>query len=180
MRISFPELTFCVNSYPSFFPSLLLLQWHVKDPSHSAKSAGGTLYLNTHTSFIQRSWSGLTVLSRHNMGTYQGNELTHKSSGNVLQQSSRFAEPLWTDLGSKSGTGVHKLIFNWANSTGWTDSSKIFPKNPCMWGKSRHHHHVWNCQCSEEVLVFFFCFFPLITIVLSLLHYLYIIVARQK
>ena len=39
--------------------SLVLLQWHVKDPSHSAKSAGGRLQLNTHTHLTQRSQRGL-------------------------------------------------------------------------------------------------------------------------
>ena len=35
-------------------------QWHVKDPGHSAKNAGGRLQLNTHTPLNQRSRSGLT------------------------------------------------------------------------------------------------------------------------
>ena len=30
-------------------PPPMLPQWHVKDPNHSAKSAGGRLHLNTHT-----------------------------------------------------------------------------------------------------------------------------------
>ena len=28
----------------------VLSQWHIKDPGHSAKSSGGRLHLNTHTS----------------------------------------------------------------------------------------------------------------------------------
>ena len=36
---------FSVRSNPVFF----LLQWHVKDPSHSAISAGGRLHLKMHT-----------------------------------------------------------------------------------------------------------------------------------
>ena len=49
-----------------------LPQWHVKDPSHSAKSAEGRLRLNTHTPLTQQSWSGLTMLLfRHSVGTYQ-------------------------------------------------------------------------------------------------------------
>ena len=49
----------------------MLPQWHIKDPGHSAKSAGGWLHLNTHTPLIQRSWSGLTMpLCRHSVGTY--------------------------------------------------------------------------------------------------------------
>ena len=58
-------------------------QRHVKDPSHSAKSAGGRLYLNTHTPLTQRSRSGLTIPSRHSVGTDKENELTRIWSGNV-------------------------------------------------------------------------------------------------
>ena len=47
-------------------------QWHVKDPGHSARSAGGRLHLNMHTPLTQQSRSGLTMpLSRHSVGTYQ-------------------------------------------------------------------------------------------------------------
>ena len=50
----------------------VLPEWHVKDPSHSAKSAGGRLHVKTHTPLTQRSRSGLTMaLSRHSVGTYQ-------------------------------------------------------------------------------------------------------------
>ena len=53
-------LLFGVHSIP------VTLQWHVKDPGHSAKSADGRLHLNMRTPMIQRSWSGLTMpLCRH-------------------------------------------------------------------------------------------------------------------
>ena len=39
----------------------LLPQWHINDPSHSAKSASGSLQLNTHRSFTQWSQSGLKI-----------------------------------------------------------------------------------------------------------------------
>ena len=54
-------------------PSTPVLQhWHMKDPGHSAKSAGGRLHLNMHTPLTQQSQSGLTMLlSRHSVGTYQ-------------------------------------------------------------------------------------------------------------
>ena len=56
------RLLFGVHSTP------VLLQWHVKDPGHSAKSAGGRLHLNTYTPLTQRSWSGLTMpLCRHSL-----------------------------------------------------------------------------------------------------------------
>ena len=52
--------------------SPMLPQWHVKDPSHSAKTAGGRLHLSMHTMLTQQSRSGLTMLlSRHSVGTYQ-------------------------------------------------------------------------------------------------------------
>ena len=50
----------------------MLPQWHVKDPGHSAKSAGGRLNLNTHTPLTQRSRSGLTMsLCMYSMETCQ-------------------------------------------------------------------------------------------------------------
>ena len=52
--------------------SPVLLQWHVKDPSHSAKSTAGSLHLNTHTPLTRWSWSGLTMLYRHSVGNYKG------------------------------------------------------------------------------------------------------------
>ena len=91
-----PESTLCavlfgVRSTP------VLPQWQVKDPDHSAKSAGGRLHLNTRTPLTQRIRSGLTMpLSRHSVG-----ELTRNSSGNTRSQLSQRAEPLWTDPGLK-------------------------------------------------------------------------------
>ena len=59
-------LLFGVRSTP------VLPQRHVKDPGHSAKSAGGRLHLNTQTPLTQRSRSGLTLpLCRHSVGTCQ-------------------------------------------------------------------------------------------------------------
>ena len=49
----------------------MLPQWHLKDPGHSAKSAGGRLRLNTQTPLTRQSRSELTVpLFRHSVGTY--------------------------------------------------------------------------------------------------------------
>ena len=94
----------------------MLLQWHVKDPGHSAKSAGGRLHLNTHTPLTQRrpltqqSWSWLTLLlSRHSMGTYQETS-SHTTCQGTFSQSSQHPEQLWTDPGLKSGITVCKLI----------------------------------------------------------------------
>ena len=47
-EFSSPESTLCADSSSVSVPPPLLPQWHVKDPGHSAKSAGGRLHLNTH------------------------------------------------------------------------------------------------------------------------------------
>ena len=65
-----------------------------KRPWSFCKSAGGRLRFSTHAPFIQGSQSGLTMPSRHSVGTDQGNKLTHNLSGNAHLQSSRLAEPL--------------------------------------------------------------------------------------
>ena len=51
-EFSSPGSTFCADSYFSIRSTLVLPQWHVKDPGHSAKSAGGRLQLNTHTPYV--------------------------------------------------------------------------------------------------------------------------------
>ena len=60
-EFSSPELALCADSYSESVPFTVLPQWHVKDPGHSAKSAGGRLHLNTHTPLTQQSRSGLTM-----------------------------------------------------------------------------------------------------------------------
>ena len=90
-----------------FHPVLLL--WHIKDPSFCQKRKWQK-YLNMPTSLTQQSWSGLTMLSMHSVGTSQGKEATCNLSGNTWPQSSQLAEPLWTDLVLKSGIGVCEMI----------------------------------------------------------------------
>ena len=94
----------------SAFSIPVLPQWYANDPGHSAKSAAGRLFLNTHLPLIQRSRSALTVLSLHTVGTFQRNELTCTSLGNAQPQSSQLAEPLRTDSGFKRGTSVRQPI----------------------------------------------------------------------
>ena len=47
---------------------------------------------------------------REQCGNLFGNEFTNKLSRNIRPQSSRLAEPLWTDSGVKNGTSVRELI----------------------------------------------------------------------
>ena len=67
LRVNFVYwLLFGVRSTP------VLPQWHVQDPGHSAKSAGGSLHLNKHTPLTHPSRSGLTMpLSRQSVGICQ-------------------------------------------------------------------------------------------------------------
>ena len=110
-RIFFSRVNFVCWLLFGVRSTLVLPQWHVKDPGHSAKSAGDRLHLNTRTPLNQRSRSGLTMsLSRHSVGLLSGNEFTRDSSGINRSQSSQLAEPLWTDPGLKSGTSAHELI----------------------------------------------------------------------
>ena len=138
-------LLFSVRSTP------LLPQWHVKDPGHFAKSAGGRLHLNTHTPLTQRSRSGLTMpLSRHSVGTLSGNELTCNSSGNTRSQSFQLAEPLWTNSGVKSGIGVRKLISTLKKKKKAQEGNElpnILPKS--SHAKKKSHHHLLKHACSS-------------------------------
>ena len=71
-EFSSPGSTLCADSYSVSVPTPVLPPWRVKDPGHSAKSAGGRLDLNMHTPWTQRSSSGLTMpLFRYSVGTYQ-------------------------------------------------------------------------------------------------------------
>ena len=73
-EVSSPESTLCADSYLVSIPALCYrtVQWHIKDPGHSAKSADGRLHLNMHTPLTHRSRSGLNMpLSRQSVGIYQ-------------------------------------------------------------------------------------------------------------
>ena len=108
-EVSSPESTLQDDSYLVSFPSLLP-QWHIKDPGHSAKSAGGQLHQNMHTPMTQQSQSGLTMqLSRRSVRTYPETSSCATCKG-TFSQSSQLTGPPWTDPGIKSGISVHKLI----------------------------------------------------------------------
>ena len=64
-EFSSPELSLCADLFGVHSIPMSPL-WHVKDPGHSAKSAGGRLHLNTHAPLSHRSRNGLIIpLSRH-------------------------------------------------------------------------------------------------------------------
>ena len=51
-RIFLLQGQLCVLTYFGICSTLVLLQYHVKDPDHSAKSAGGRLQLNAHIPYL--------------------------------------------------------------------------------------------------------------------------------
>ena len=60
-EFSSPGSTFCADSYFGICSTPVLPQYHVKDPGHSAKSAGGRLQLNTHAPYVCGfAWSDVT------------------------------------------------------------------------------------------------------------------------
>ena len=65
-----PQSQLCALLFGVCFTPLLP-QWHVEDPCHTAKSAGGRLHLDTRTPLTKRSRSRLTMpLSGHRVRTY--------------------------------------------------------------------------------------------------------------
>ena len=130
----------------------MLPQWHVKDPGHSVKSAGGRLHLNTHTPYplTRRSRSGRTMpLCRHIVGTYPETSLHATRQGKFTQpQSSQLADPLWTDPGLRSGISMRDLISTLKKERKKNRrrgmNCRAFSPNPRTRGKSHHHHHHWN------------------------------------
>ena len=121
----------------------MLLQWHVKDPSYSAKKAVGRLHLNIHTPFTQRSWSGLTVLmSRHSVGTY----LETSSSVEYCLSADCKASPTFPPAHSSS---VH------------CKASSIFPQATCeqnvrpaqlFYKLTAHKRNIWLAQLFHNLL----------------------------
>ena len=94
------------------FSSPMFLQWHVKDPGHSAKSsvqvAGFTL---TCMPLTQQSQSGLSMwLSKHRVGTYPETSLHATCQGKFGHRQTQLTEPLWPDPGIKSGISLRELI----------------------------------------------------------------------
>ena len=63
-------------------------------------------------------------------------------SGNIRPQSSQLTEPLWIDLGMKSGIGSRELISTSRGKKGSRRgmNCRTFSQNPSKRGKSHHHY----------------------------------------
>ena len=51
-EVSSPGSTFSAHSYFGICSTPVLLQYHIKDPGHSAKSVGSRLQPNTNTPYV--------------------------------------------------------------------------------------------------------------------------------
>ena len=109
----------------------VLMQWHIKDSSHSAESVRGRLHLGVHTPLTQPSLSRLTLLSGHRVKTFQGNKFICNLSGNACPELSQFAEPPCTDPGVKGGTGARQLISTFKKLLEGELIGNL-PQNSCM------------------------------------------------
>ena len=110
-RIFFSRVNFMCLPLFGVRSTPVLPQWHVKDPGHSAKSAGGRLRLkHAYTLDPTKSERADNAAVQALCGNVSENELTRNSSGNTRPQSSQLADPLWTIPGIKSGIGVRELI----------------------------------------------------------------------
>ena len=121
-------LLFGVRSTP------VLPQWHVKDPGHSAKSAWRQVTpRHAYTLDPTKSeWADYAAVQAY-CGKLSGNEITRNSSGNTRPQSSQLSEPLWVDLGLKSGNSGRDLLSTEKKkkkkSQAGNGLSNIFPKS---------------------------------------------------
>ena len=99
-RIFFSRVNFVCWFLFSDCSTPLLLQWHIKYPGHSTKSACGRLHLNTHTPLTQWSQSGLTILlCRHSVGTCQ--EQAHTQLNNITERQTQPYRHLHANKNSK-------------------------------------------------------------------------------
>ena len=146
-EFSSPESTLCAYSYSVSVPPPVLPQWHVKDPGHSSKSAGGRLHMKTHTPLTQRSRSGLAMLlSRHSlMGPYRATT-SHATRQGTLGH-------------SRLSSLNHKLIFTQKKKKRERKrikkarqevNGRTFSKNPKRPPSPPRHAHTREYSCHKK------------------------------
>ena len=125
--------------------TLVLQHWHVEDPGHSAKSAGGRLHLNAHTTLTQRSreWAGIVWESiRKRAHT----ELIMEQSGHGLLSSLSHCGLILEEWNQCAGPNLHFKKKKKKKTDAGNDWSNSLPK-PRRRVKGHHHHHVQECFC---------------------------------
>ena len=122
--------------------TVLLLSWLLMQngfPSWGSDNSTAVIF-----SFLQCMTvsDGLIMLSRHSVGTYQENEFTHNSSRNTRPHLPQLAEPLWTDPGLKSKTGVRELFsIKRKNEDGESMALSLPPKSSQARGKKQQQEN---------------------------------------
>ena len=132
-------LLFGVHSTPVLPP------WHIKDPGHSAKSAGVRLHLNTHTPLTQQSRSGLTMpLSRHRVGTYI--VLRDRRVVKCLLIYNHGMKLSCLDLEHRTGTPPTQGSISWCGK-GFFSQSQLLVQSRirCPYTPVRNHIHLHLC-----------------------------------
>ena len=137
--VDFPslELTLCVDLF-GVRSTPVLSQWHVKDPGHSAQSAGGGL-LHAYTLDPTKSEQAECAAIQALRGSLPGKKLTCNSS--------QLAESLRTYPGLQNGISMREQVSakkkkQQQQNSGRGLNGRTFSPNPRKRGKG-HHHRTW-------------------------------------
>ena len=109
-EFSSPESTLCADSYSVSVPPPCTAVARKRPLSSCEKYRWQITPKHTYTLDPAKSeWADCAAVQAL-CGKLSGNELTRNLSGNIQPQSTRLAEPLWTDPGIKSGMSGRELI----------------------------------------------------------------------
>ena len=158
-RISFSRvnlvywLSFGVHSTP------VLLQWHIKDTGHSAKSTGGRLHLSTHTPLTRQSRSGLTMLLfRQSVGIYQETSshttcqgklghscLSSLSHCGLILASKKLGDKFAHHMSLNHCAVIFLLLLFLYCYKDYTKLPRLFPAPVCEHDQPRTYHSLCGC-----------------------------------
>ena len=124
-EFSSPESTFCADSYFGIRSPLVLLQYHIKDFGHSAKSAGGRLQLNTHAAYLSQC------------GFEQGHCKLHGCTQNLRRDGSSIT---WHQPCNKQNSDANTLV----------DIQKALCKATVTHSQSHTTRAQWVCSDAEN------------------------------
>ena len=106
------KLTFCADSWSvSVSPPVTALA-RKRPRSFCQKSRWHCRFTPKHAYTLdppKSEWADYAAVQAE-CGNLSGNEFKRNSSGNTRSQSSKLAEPLWTDPGLKTGISLPELI----------------------------------------------------------------------
>ena len=141
------ELTLCADSYSVRSPPRVTAVTHKRPEVILPKSADGRLHLTCIHFWPYEVKAGWVCCP-----SIRENELTRNSSGNTWQQSSQFAEPLWTDIGLKKWNWCVQADFHLKKkivkkSAGREWIIKTSPQKTRKQGKSYHHKTEKTIRC---------------------------------